>query len=670
MKSKNSVLPLTRMKKWVLLLTVAAIAILPLYIQAQANSYFPEIWKEKPTLHPIATTDHPYTVLDYRIVRDFNVSKQDKANSYNWSHYKTIYKNIKVNTQAGADSLTQLVMTLDINEDLRGLRLRMLHPNGEVTDLNDEVRMVVLNDRRKALVVNNLLLQVGAELEYELSTKILFDYAGSDFLQSSISFDHVSFTLIAPKELTFRVKTSPAMPVLSDSIAGNNHYYQLSIDHVPALQNDELYYYLPQLKRVDFALRQASAGKDITVINWQQAGEESYIPLVAVSKPEYKQLEKELQKWPFVKLRMPVPQMIYQVEQFVKTNFQLTPPSETGETMDIISILRNRRAESNGMIRLMNAVYYMLNIPTQVLFTSSRDSLQLDSQLVNRQLPRNVLLYFPTVQQALSPTDMNTRFPCYPALWAGIPAMRCRDTLVGQESKVLVDFINTPVTPYTLSNITTEATLKSVTDPVWEVKQSFGGYPASNIKAAFTIAGNTTEGKYKIYNAILPFEPGVRKPTAVTTENEIFNTRTLDKPVLMNSTLSTPSLIENKNTQITLHLGQLLAGIVPTNIPLPTDSLPVQITFPYYQEKRVNIPLPAGYKVANKGDFSADISDKGAQPLLGLKMRCEQDGNVLHIFVLEWYRQTDFSGENKKIFGQMLNRARILQQQDLVLVKE
>ena len=55
---------------------------------------------------------------------------------------------------------------------------------------------------------------------------------------------------------------------------------------------------------------------------------------------------------------------------------------------------------------------------------------------------------------------------------------------------------------------------------------------------------------------------------------------------------------------------------------------------------------------------------------MGLKMRCEQDGNVLHIFVLEWYRQTDFSGENKKIFGQMLNRARILQQQDLVLVKE
>lgn len=658
------------MKNWVLLLTVAVIAILPLSIQAQANSYFPEIWKEKPALHPVTTTDHPYTVLDYRIVRDFNISRQDKANSFNWAHYKTIYKNIKINTQAGADSLTQLVMTMEMNEDLRGLRLRMLHPNGEVTDLNNQVRMVVLNGGRKAIVANNLVLQAGAELEYELSTKVLYDFAGSDYLQSSIACDHVSFTLIAPKELSFRIKTSPAMPVLSDSIAGDYHYYQLHLNHVPALENDELYYYLPQLKRVDFALYQASIGKDITRITWQQPAEENYIPFVAISKPEYKQLEKELQKWPFVKLRMPVPQMIYQVEQYIKTNFELTAPSETRETMDIISILRSRRAENAGMVRLMNAVYYMLNIPTQVLFTSSRDTLQLDSQLVNKQLAKNVLLYFPSVQQALSPTDMNTRFPCYPALWAGIPALRCRDTLVGQESKVLVDFINTPMTPYALSNITTEASLKSVTEPVWEVKQSFGGYPAANIKAAFAVTGTTTEGRYKIYNAILPFEPGVRKPTAVTTENEVFNTRTLDKPMLMNSTLSTPSLIENKNTQISIRLGQLLAGTTPANIPLPADSLPIQISFPYYQEKRVNIPLPAGYKVANKGNFSADISDKGAQPSLGFKMRCEQEGNVLHIFVLEWYRQTDFSGENKKIFGQMLNRIHLLQQQNLVLEKE
>ena len=656
------------MKKWVLLLAVAVIAILPLTLQAQVNSYFPEIWKEKPVLHTVAATDDPYTTLDYRIVRDFNVSAREKADGY--THYKTIYKNIKVNTQAGADSLTQLIMSAEYNEDLRGLRLRLLHSNGEVTELNDQVRMVMLSDHRKAIIANNLEVEPGCELEYELNLKVLYNYSGSEYLQSGIPANKVSFTLVAPKNLDFRVKTSPGLPAPTDSTAGNNQYYRLSLRNVPALKNNDLFFYMPQLKRIDFALNRAIEGKDTTNVTWQQFGENNYVPIVAVSKQEYKQLEKELAKWPFLKLRLPTTQLIYLVEQYIKTNFELTAPSETNETIDLISILRSRRAEEAGFTRLMNAVYYMLNIPTQVLFTSSRDSILLDSQLVYPQLPAHVLLYFPTVQQALAPTEMDTRFPCYPPLWTGIPALRCRDTLVNQESKVLTDFISTPIAPYTLSSITMDATLKSVKDAAWEVKQSFGGYPASNIKNAFTNTGSTQEGKLSVYNAILPFIAGVRKPTAIKVENETFNNHMLDKPLTLTSTLLTPSLIEDKGTQINIHLGQLLGGTLSVNIPLPAADLPVQITFPYYQEKRVTINIPAGYTVANKGVFSADISGKGPQPALGYKMRCEQDGSQLHIFIVEWYRQTDFSGEDKEVFRQLLSRVGALQQQDLELVKE
>ncbi|WP_436484406.1 hypothetical protein [Chitinophaga sp. ARDCPP14] len=656
------------MKKWVLLLAVAVIAILPLSMQAQVNSYFPEIWKDNPQLHTTPATDAPYTIVDYRMVRDFNVSPRDKAQAT--SHYKTLYKNIKVNTQRAADSLTRLVMSMEPSEALRGLRIRVIHPGGSVTSLNEQVRMIEMDRERKAIVANNLVLEAGCEIEYELSLKVQYDYAGTDYLQSGIPCDQLSFVLIAPKTLDFVVKPSAGLPALKDSITDTNHYYQLNMQNMPALPSSDLYFYLPQLKRIDFGLKQAIEGKDTVHMTWQKFGEDNYIPFVAVSKAEYKQLEKELQKWPFLKQRIPVPQMIYLVEQFIKSNYRLVETSETGETVDIISIIRNKQAEKAGFTRLLNAVYYMLNIPTQILFTTSRDSLLMDSQLVYRQLPTNVLLYFPGLQQALAPTEMNTRFPCYPSLWTGIPALRCRDTLVAGESKVLTDFIQTPAPPYTLSNITTEATLRSVTDPTWEVKQSFGGYPASNLKTAFGGTGSTPDGRLQVYNAILPFEPSIRKPTEVKAENEVFNNRSLDKPVLLNSTLLTTSSVENKNNSIVIHVGPLLGGNMPVDIPLPPGDLPVQITFPYYQEKRVIVPVPAGYKVANKGDFSAEISDKGADPALGFKMRCEQDGNQLRIFVLEWYKQTDFSGSSKAVFGQLLERIHTLQQQDLILVKE
>jgi hypothetical protein len=657
------------MKNWILLLAVAGIAILPLSMLAQGNSHLPASRNGQPHPQTLPSSNEPYTILDYRISRDFNISKGDKNPQMGWSHYRTIYKKIRINTKAGADSLTRLVMGFDANEGLRGLRIRVIKPGGETVDLNNEVRMIDLNDDNKAIIVNNLALEQGSQVEYELSLKVRYDYSGNDFLQSEIPCNQVSFTLIAPKTLTFRFKSSHGVPPLKDSTAGEIRYYQLHMNHLPAYPNNSLYYVLPQLKRIDFALQQAVEGKDTTRMNWQQFAENNYIPLVAVSKAEYKQLEKEIQKWPFVKYRLPVPQMIYLVEQYIKSNYQLVPSMETGETADISTILRSGRADKIGMTRLLNAAYYILNIPTQVLFTSSRDNLPIDSQLINYQLPKHTLLYFPTVQQSLAPTDMDTRFPCYPPLWSGLTAIRCRDTLVNEQSRVLTDFIETPVPTYTLSNITLDATLKSVSDPVWEVKQSFGGFPACNVKDAFGKAGGATEAKFRIYNSLLPFEPAMRKPVNVTTQNEVFNNQTLDKPVILNSTLNTPSLVENKNNSMVFHLGQLLGGTMPVDMPLPPADLPVQITFPYYQEKRIHITIPDGYKVANKEDFSADITD-GNSPSIGFKIRCEQNGNQLTIFTLEWYRQENYTGSAKATFGKMLKRLQILQLQDLILVKQ
>lgn len=657
------------MKKWLLLLAVAGIATLPLSIQAQVNYYFPDVWKDTPQIHTTPPTGEPYTILDYRMIRDFNVGPRERGQ--NLTHYKTLYKVIKVNTQRAADSLTRLVMAIEPNEALRSVRIRVIHPNGEVVALNEQIRMIEMNDNRKAIVANNLVLQAGSEIEYELNLKILFDYSGTEYFQSGIPANEATFLLVAPNTLTFTFKASPGLAALTDSTAGDKRFYRLHQQNVPALENNELYFYLPQLKRIDFGLKQAIEGKDTVRVSWQQFGDDRYIPIVAISKNEYKQLEKEVKQWPFTSLRMPVPQMIYLVEQYVKTNYRITPPSEGGETSDITYILRTKQPDKEGMTRLLSGIYYILNIPTQVLFTTSRDSLLMDPQLLYPTLPTHSLLYFPTLQQALAPTEMATRFPCYPSLWADIPALRCRDTLVDGTSKVLTDFIQTPLPAYTLSNITTEATLRSVTDPTWEVKQSFGGYPASALKTAFANTGNTSEGRLKVFNAILPFEPGMRKPTEVKVENEVFNNRPLDVPVVLRSTLLTTSSVENKNNSIVVHVGPLLGGNMPADVitPPPGD-LPIQVTFPYYQEKRIIVPVPAGYKVANKDDFSAEIIDKSTDPSLGFKMRCEQDGNQLRIFVLEWYKQTDYTGASKAVFGELLRRIHVLQQQDLILVKE
>ncbi|RFS24826.1 DUF3857 domain-containing protein [Chitinophaga silvatica] len=648
------------MKKWIFFLTVG-ICIANI-TTAQSNNYFQDLWKEQPELHT-TTSDAPFTVLNYKVVRDFNVTRKDR--SYRCFQYKAIYKSIKVNTRQGADSLHQIMLSFEQNEELVSMRIRAINAKGEVINLDQQVRTIRMPDSRKVIVVRDFGLAPGWEIEYELIMKILYDLSGSDYLQSTTEVENASFQLIAPASYSFKVKPTGGLPPATDSTSNYLRFYTVSARNLAPLVYNELFYFLPQLQRVDFSLDQAIEQKDTVRSSWQHFGQENYIPYVSISKPEYKQLEKELKRWGFLQKPMPLPQLIYQVEQYVKSNYTIVDPVYTKETFDIISILKSKRVEKAGMVRLLSGIYYLLNVQSQILLMSSRDTIPLVPDVVVGEVPKNILLYFPQVQQALAPTEMDSRFPCYPSIWSGITALRCRDTLIGEESKVLTDFITTPVVPYTNSNITLEATLNDWNNPSWEVKQSFGGYPAANIKAAFTNSENNQENKNKILNVLLPFQGGSRRPSAIQLENEKFTNIPLNKPVLLQSTLSTPNLISTTDGQTKLHIGELVGGTMSTALQIPPGDLPIQLSFPYYQEKRINITVPAGLRLTNINEFNTDIND----PALGYKIKCTQDGQQLRVFIIEWYKNADITGKSKQSFKAIQQKVSQLQKLDMVFSK-
>ena len=75
--------------------------------------------------------------------------------------------------------------------------------------------------------------------------------------------------------------------------------------------------------------------------------------------------------------------------------------------------------------------------------------------------------------------------------------------------------------------------------------------------------------------------------------------------------------------------------------------------------------------VTHKEDYTADITyNAGTQPIMGFKMRCEEENNRLHIYTIEWYSKSNFTGDSKKTFEAMVQRLKRLQQQHLVLKKQ
>lgn len=646
--------------------------VLPGIAFAQINRYFPDTWQETPVVHPLqdaALLAEPYVVLSLKIARDFNINIADAARGY--THTRTVYKNTRVNTQAGADSLKQIILVLETNEAANTFRGRVLFPDGQVADLTTE--RARLKDGRNALVIDLPALQPGCEVGYELTSIVFGAINGVEYFQAAAPTLETGFRLVTSPDKLFLTKTSDQIPPLTDSITGNIRTYATNTALLPALLPSRLYHYLPHLQRVEFAFHAdlQRKGRDTVKTTWQQFGTDEFVSMMNMGKHEFKLLEKEIKKWPFLQKKMSLADIIYQVEHHLKTNFNILDDAPDNEgVINLEYVLKSKNTNINGMTRLMASVYYLLNIRTQLLITSSREEIPLDSNFVNTSIAKNKLLYFPDLGQALAPADPDTRFPYYPPLWSDTWALRCSDVLEGDKHSVKTDFVRTPFPNYTHQSISIQASLQpDLVQNTVQVKllQSFGGYPGINIRDAFNAIPE--EQRPAIMNAVFPFQYIPHQDFKSTVKDESWTAQTLDKPVTFNTTAKV-ALLEKQDNLIKIKLGALLTNQSRTGLTVPPDTIPIEMLFPYYQEKKIQLTIPDGYRVANKEDFQVDVHyPQQGEGDMGFKVHCQEAGKQLTIYVLEWYRKNVYPHAAKPYFQQLFNKVAALMRQEVILEK-
>ncbi|NIG53500.1 DUF3857 domain-containing protein [Chitinophaga sp. Cy-1792] len=658
------------MQRLIFFLTFSCLLTLSRPGKAQDGS-FAEGWTKDARKHTVPTGQMynvPYFLLLTREIVNFNIDSRDKADGY--SYYQTLYKSLQIQQDLDPDKFDNLEIKLKSYEEPRSMHIRKISADGTATDLERSVRLNRNRDGSSEIKVTGLALRKGDELEYELISKVRGAYAGIMTIQSDIPCAAAEFRLMTPKTMEFLVKSNAADVSPTESLEGNSRLYAATVHNIPPIVVNDLYNVQSFLTRIEFGLFSITENGKTSKLTWDDFGKQTYVPYVALSKNEAKQVEKELGSLPFLKNRMPVQQTIYMVEQYVKSNYEVYQyPGEFDQPGDLAVAIRAKRTDKVGIIRLLNAFYYYLNIPTQLLFTSARDNVPLSRDYINPDLAENTLIYFPNQGQAMAPTDFSSRYPCYPTPWINQLAVRCRDTLVGQESQVLTDMMNTPIPPYTFSNISLDATLTDFNNPTWDITQSLGGYAGLNVKNVFTRTAKNHDDneRNKVLNAIIPISPEERKVVKFEASNEVFTAQPMDQPAVLKSTINTPKLIVSQNNTKELRLGEMLAGAIVLSPNLPPAGFPVQLAFPFYYESRIHLDLPAGYKIKNKADFNVNINSKDEK--LGLKMRIVQEDSKVHIYLIEWFKDVDFYNQDKETFQQVIQRVNILRQQVLTLEK-
>jgi len=592
---------------------------------SQINRYVSNTWETQPQLYKQADTSAPVTLLKHFAIRDFNRTSEEGT------HSRTIYKRMRINTTKAADSLTQLLIPLEPYEHIKSINARIIYPDGHIVTV--PALKIFISSNAETVRLSPLKLVAGCELEYDMIVLEITSWAGFEYMQSTIPCNEATFMLVVPPDMLFRSRGSNGFPDVTDSVAFTGvHYFHATAYHVPALLPGDLFYYNTWIQRTEFSLRGTT---------WQQPAKDQFMEYVYMESPAYKKLQKEVSKWDFLKNRLPLPTLIYQVEQQIKSQYKLINDPHNYDLSDIEEMLKTKNCNETGIVKLMESVYYLLGIHTQILFTSAHESVPLDSSIVNIELANNVLIYFPELSQALAPASADTRFPFYPASWADLLALRCRDTLIDKKAEVLVDFIRTPVSSYTKNNISLEANIDINVLGVYDItlKQTVGGYPAMAVK---TIIGNTPIASLdEQYNSMLP--TGAIRVSGLThkMQNGYWDLPIADNPFILESSFKTDSI----------NIGMLINGLVQQYVSsMPPVNIPVEMAYPFYQESRIYITVPEGYTMVNTADYTADIPGTS----LGYKITCKQEGNKISIYALKWFKKGSYDNGEKKIFEKIL----------------
>ncbi|WP_295122394.1 DUF3857 domain-containing protein [uncultured Chitinophaga sp.] len=662
------------MKKLILNIACLICLALPITLQAQINRYLPGTWKDK--VAPTVITDSSllsddFTILNYSVVCSFVLTPNEEEANVTYSRYE--YRHIRINTVKASDSLTNIIITIRPNESINYMRGRIIKPNGEISELAGQMDYVKSGNG----VTNGILtidpMEPGSELEYETKIFVTKDFAGSEFFQSDYPMLESHFKILYPKKYAIRTVSRNDYPEPKKKTGATYDSYEASTGYVAPKKVYTYNYRTPLLKGIDFSLYRFVTNterrrNDTLDYTWQQFGDEQFYKYFYLEKAEFAKLQKELDSWAFLKQQKSLPLLVYQIEHFIKNKYTILETVDTPQLSDITSILRNKYASRAGITKLMAAVFYMMQIRCQLMITADRDQVPLDSNIARYGDAKNVLLYFPDIKQAMAPGEKAYQTPYYPPMWSNIESVVCSDTLIDNVSKVKVSFMKTPLPDYASSGMRNETEIWLTDTPGTarlRTVQQFSGFADAQVK---TVIADVEVDPKTSFNAFILLKPERNNIISVEPQNMKWSPVSMSAPFTLNSTYLMPSFALEMNGLLTLRTGALLAYQYQPTQKLPPAGEPVNLMYPCYFERKVIVHLPKGYKVKNAAEFNADLSN--IDPNTGLKCTIRQDGNVVTIFMMEWYKHSLLEGKSRQAFDKIANTVTSYRLKDLVLEKE
>ncbi len=581
--------------------------------------------------------------------------------------YATHHRIIYVNSNEAVGRNNRIYISMNNTMELKSLKARSINKSGKVV-MFDQSNLKEIKEEETGNAYRIFAMEgveIGSEIEYFYVRKMVADVFNGEFIQFGVPSKNLSLRLSSPKHLQFDFRSYNGLPDMVKLSDTTQNLYEMKVDAVPPLKEEQFAYPKANRKRVEFKLAYNRARSNGRLNTWDDAARRFNEILTALSKDDVKALEKFI-KSAKISPGLPTQEKIKKLEDLVKLTIKIDEQRRDEALGSVESIIKYKVASKEGITRLLVNAYGQLGVSVQPVLTCSRERAHFDPDFDTWSFLDEYFLFFPETKGFLAPY-FPTRYPLLPAEYMAQYGLFVKPITAGGINSAVGQVKLIPAASYLANqdNLDMEVHFDNALEHniVNQVRR-FTGYSAYFLAPFYDVASDQQRKEML---------EGLIKETASDQQMLKHSAARATRDGLdwfdATTEFKTAAFLEKAGPRILFKVGLLIGP----QVEMYSDdkrTLAVENTNNRNYDRKIRIHIPAGYTVKNADQLKFDIkyNQTGDNPFL-FKSDYTLAGDVLEIVISEFYKEINCPVERYEDFRKVINASADFNKVTLVLEK-
>ncbi|MEW7279168.1 DUF3857 domain-containing protein [Aquimarina sp. 2201CG1-2-11] len=587
--------------------------------------------------------------------------------------YSLIHKLYWLNANDKIEEYNKVYLPYSAGSEIVKNKARVITKEGKILELDDSKILSSTDNETQRTYKYYALegVEKGGYIEYYYVVKKYPTYTGNRvILQSDFDKLNIEFDLFAPSNLIFESKSYNGLAQLTeDTLIKDKNHWKLKIDKLEGIENEELAPYKAMHKYIVYKLKANSINPSKDLVSYSLASQNIYNSLYpeADKKIESK-LEALLKSIQDLK-NEDLTTRIRTIENYIKSNVYIGDVKRD-DLEDLSSIIDNKVANEQGIMKLYAAIFNALDIKHQIVLTSDRTEMKFDKSFEAYNFLQEYLIYFPENKLYMAPTKLESRLGYPPGNFTDnyglfIKKVSLGGFTSGVGSIKYIKPVNYDKTNYNLvMNVSFDE--EDLTITKLKMNRTMDGYYAVYIQPFMDIAKE--EDKSGMIDQVIR---SVNENLEII-DKKVYNDATKDfgsKPLQIIANLKSEDFVDKAGNKYLFKVGEVL-GPQQEMYQEKARKLPVENEFERAYDRKIIVDVPEGYQFKNLDNINIDESySQDGVELFMFKSTYTLENNQLTIFIKEYYNKNIVPVPIYEEYRTVINSAANFNKVTLVLEK-